>query len=355
MSKYRPVDVRLWNDRKFLSLSDDGRLLWMFLLTAPNTLAIPGLVIGGEASNAEHLGWTVERYRERFRELFRSGLSVRAEGRVTWLPNALKYQPPANPNQVKAWSKCWDDVPECGLKHDIWQALQIACKSWSQLFVKRFQEPSRHGFANGSPNGSGNGSIQKQKQEQYQEQEQKQDQEEIAACARPAAGSPLSGLESAIQRNMGDVGLARARGKKRNPGEPTPDERTTAMRVLGKLGEYSGTRYSGAAEHLRLITAQLRDGVTEADLRKVIGYCAIEKRWKDDPKMGQYLRPETLFGPKSIAKYLDHARTWFDTLEQDEPDASDQVTPPESRIANALTFTGPEWDAPTWMSAGGDA
>ncbi len=46
-------------------------------------------------------------------------------------------------------------------------------------------------------------------------------------------------------------------------------------------------------------------------MRKVIGYCACELEWQDDPKMHQYLRPETLFGADSIHRYLDPARAWF--------------------------------------------
>ena len=44
------------------------------------------------------------------------------------------------------------------------------------------------------------------------------------------------------------------------------------------------------------ITARLNDGFTLEDFKAVIDYKA--KQWKDDPKMADYLRPETLFGNK---------------------------------------------------------
>ncbi len=182
MAKYRPIDTRIWNDRKFLSLSQDGRMLWLFLLTSPSTLAIPGVIVAGEASIAEQLGWDAKRLRERFRELFQRGLAIKVEGRLVWLCNATKYQPPANPNVVKGWSKCWDDVPECGLKHDVWQALKVACKSWDRTFAKQFAEPFRHGSANGS----GNGYTQDQDQDQEQEQEQDLDSASTPSRAAPA-------------------------------------------------------------------------------------------------------------------------------------------------------------------------
>lgn len=158
MANWRPVDVRLWNDRKFLACGDGARLLWLFLLTCPS-LPIPGVVLGGDAALAELLGWTTERLRERFAELSRNGLRVRREGRIVWLQNALKYQPPANPNMVKGWGKKWDDVPEGDLKVELWEALRIACKSWSALFSKMFTRPFADGSCNGSVNRSSNGST----------------------------------------------------------------------------------------------------------------------------------------------------------------------------------------------------
>lgn len=140
MSNWRPVDVRLWGDRKFLACSDGARLLWLFLLTCPS-LPLPGVVVGGDGALAEQIGWSPERLREGFAELARNGLEVRREARIVWLPNALKYQPPAGPNAIKCWGKKWDDVPEGDLKAEMWEALRIACKSWGVLFAKLFPKP----------------------------------------------------------------------------------------------------------------------------------------------------------------------------------------------------------------------
>lgn len=99
--------------------------------------------------------------------------------------------------------------------------------------------------------------------------------------------------------------------KRAKPGAATEPELESVRVVLEKLGQHSGVRYAGATEHSRLIVAQLRGGVTELDLRKVVVYCAEKLDWKNKPEMQSYLRPETLFGPKSIARYLDAARSWF--------------------------------------------
>jgi uncharacterized phage protein (TIGR02220 family) len=108
--------------------------------------------------------------------------------------------------------------------------------------------------------------------------------------------SPLGGRPAAASR------------KKPKPG-PTSAESAIVQRVLERLGEHAGHAYGGATEHVRLITARLRDGLTEAELRAVVAYCADE--WKDDPKMRKFLRPETLFGPTTITRYLDAARARY--------------------------------------------
>lgn len=113
-------------------------------------------------------------------------------------------------------------------------------------------------------------------------------------------------------------GGALPRSRKPKPSaDPTPEERATCETVLAKLSARNGVAYRGSPEHLRLITARLRSGCTEADLRKVIHYAASARDdgglgWAEDESMRAWLRPETLFGPKTIAKYLDPAVAWCD-------------------------------------------
>jgi hypothetical protein len=206
MARYRPVDVRMWRDRKFLSLSQDARLLWTFLLTAPNSLAIPGVIVGGPATLAEQLEWLPERFAERFVEIERSGFAVSRDGSLIFLKNALRYQPPHNVNMIKGWAKYWDDIPEGQLKHDIWEALKIACKSWNRTFEKLFREPSTNGFSNRSANGSGNASGNRYTQEQEQEQEQEQDLDGEPPVRPPG----WSEFKATVDSVCGETGTARA-------------------------------------------------------------------------------------------------------------------------------------------------
>lgn len=87
--------------------------------------------------------------------------------------------------------------------------------------------------------------------------------------------------------------------------------------MLGVLTKYSGVVYQlerGGAptESVLLVAHRMRDGLTELDLRSIVAYCghASGQGWADKPEMRPYLRPATLFGPKTHAKYLDPARSW---------------------------------------------
>jgi len=182
MARYRPVDTRLWSDRKFLACNDDGRLLWLFLLTCASSLSIPGVIVAGEASMAEDLGWTSKRLREGFGDISRKGLRMAREGRTTWLQNALRYERPSSPNVVKFWAKSWDDVPEGPLKIEIWGALRSACKQWNNVFVEGFPEPLPEPLPEVSPNGSA--------QDQDQDQEQNQDQRSLIPLLQRAPAAP---------------------------------------------------------------------------------------------------------------------------------------------------------------------
>lgn len=112
---------------------------------------------------------------------------------------------------------------------------------------------------------------------------------------------------SATPSARGSSGSTSVKRKSKNG--PTDAERASARRVLDKLGSRNGIGYTGTESHVALITTQLRSGVTELELRAVIAYCA--DKWADKPDMLEYLRPETLFGPKTIGRYLDPARSVY--------------------------------------------
>ncbi len=133
----------------------------------------------------------------------------------------------------------------------------------------------------------------------------------------PVPDNPLKNKNSATPSACGprlELISDSGRRSRPKPTEPTAEERAAALRVLGKLGERNGVRYTGTGEHLRLISSHLRAGVEEIHLRYVVAYCASELGWQDNPDLSPYLRPETLFGQRTLAKYLDPARSWAEKL-----------------------------------------
>ena len=188
MAKWRPIDTRLWTDRKFMTLADDGKLLWLWLLTSPFGTPIPGVIVSGEMAIAESIGWTIERYRKGYRELLAKGLSIRMDGRLIWLFKALEYQKVCGPKHIVSMAKTWDDVPDVELKSQVWEALKISCKSWPKLFADGFPKPEVDHPINGIGRGIVYPKAYSNTQDTDQDQDQKTDQDQeqdITASPKP--------------------------------------------------------------------------------------------------------------------------------------------------------------------------
>lgn len=76
----------------------------------------------------------------------------------------------------------------------------------------------------------------------------------------------------------------------------------SARPVLAVLNEESGRKFRETESNLLLIAARLEEpGVTlEGVLQMVRRQCAL---WKPDPRMREYLRPETLFNCTKFESY----------------------------------------------------
>lgn len=79
-------------------------------------------------------------------------------------------------------------------------------------------------------------------------------------------------------------------------------EREAACSLLGYLNLLTGKEFREVDSNLSLIKARLKEpGVTSDGITRMIErQCEL---WKDDPKMSQYLRPETLFGKSKFDSY----------------------------------------------------
>lgn len=166
--RYRKVTVAIWADAKFRALSPIppcGQGLWLYLLTARETIKIPGLIPAGKAALAESLKWSPEAFAKAFAEASVQGM-VEAdwEAPLVFLPNAVEHNAPESPNVVTGWRDQWAEIPDCALKLKAWQRLKAFTEGIGEGFGKAFREACRQP----SPN---------------QEQEQEQEQEKKKPCA----------------------------------------------------------------------------------------------------------------------------------------------------------------------------
>lgn len=143
MSHFRKIDVRIWNDAKFLSLSDTAKLSFLLLLTHPNMTAL-----GAMRGSPEGLATDLKEYREAFPEAFRDILAkgmaeYDPEARLIALPKFVKYNPPTSPNVVKAWVGALEYLPECELKSLVVQRAVAFAEAISKGFAKAIPEALR--------------------------------------------------------------------------------------------------------------------------------------------------------------------------------------------------------------------
>lgn len=115
MARYRKIDVRMWNDRKFRELSDNGKLAFILLLTHPDTTQI-GTIRTRVSNLADELGWQRDAMSHAIQEVTLNGMiDADEKAGLMVVNNFLKYNAPSSPNAFKSWCELIDLMPECDL------------------------------------------------------------------------------------------------------------------------------------------------------------------------------------------------------------------------------------------------
>ena len=119
MRDYGKVYASFWSSATIRGLSDDGRMLALYLMTSPHTTIIGAFRLP-DGYVCEDLQWSVERVAEGFAELFANGFANRCETtKWVWIRKHLDWNPPDNPNQRKSCAKVAQQIPaECGWRLD---------------------------------------------------------------------------------------------------------------------------------------------------------------------------------------------------------------------------------------------
>jgi len=168
---YRVVfGPRMWRQGSFSRLPPMppcSRGLFLYLLTGDLTGPLPGVIEAGRGALIDRLGaeWAGlngiaapgqpntpqpfgEPFDKAFGELLGAGM-VKADWNhcLVWLPEAVKYNRPANPNVVVKWGKCFGRLPDCDLKGEVYQALKRLIEPLGKGFAKGFAESFGEPFA----------------------------------------------------------------------------------------------------------------------------------------------------------------------------------------------------------------
>lgn len=153
---YRKVSLRIWNDAKFRSLSWEGKLVFLYVLTCPAMTSL-GAMRHSVEGMALDTGLDAKGFREWLRELFRKGLVNYSEADGLYcVPNFIRHNPP-NPNIIRSWGYIIHQLPECELLFQYLQHVKRLVEPFGEPFTKALPEPFHtclpNGFWNGLPNG----------------------------------------------------------------------------------------------------------------------------------------------------------------------------------------------------------
>lgn len=112
MRDYGKVYATFWSSGTTSKLSDDGKLLALYLMTCGHS-TIAGVFRLPDGYVAEDLNWDQERVAKGFSELFAKGFADRcATTKWVWIRKHLEWNKPENPNQRKSAAKIALSVPE---------------------------------------------------------------------------------------------------------------------------------------------------------------------------------------------------------------------------------------------------
>lgn len=123
---YRKVEIDVWEASDFRALSrpkPNAQTLWLWLLSCPRTVAIPGVIKGRLSAMAGDLEWPLRSFRKCLDEIVAAGMAeVDETAGLVVLTRALlvdgKPRPTAQPrtkNTAKAWGDAFIKLPSCAL------------------------------------------------------------------------------------------------------------------------------------------------------------------------------------------------------------------------------------------------
>jgi uncharacterized phage protein (TIGR02220 family) len=274
VSRYKRIEVMMWGDEKFRSLSPIPPCaagLWVYLLTGPHNGIIPGLFATGERALAEALSWPLYSgepgalfddhpcgFRECWREIAAQKMAFADwKARIVYVPRALMHNKPKSPNVVVGWRHSLAELPECALKHRAIAELRAGLDLFGPSFVAAFDRAMRDGAS------------------KVGEADEDEDDPNEPDHAAEGAANALTVHHTQVVKE-----------------------------VVAYLNERAGTKFIPTAKSTRrLIVARIAEGRTVDDMKRVIDKKCAE--WLTCDKMRPFLRPATLFNAEKFESYIN--------------------------------------------------
>ncbi|EPJ7337223.1 hypothetical protein R4R77_004633 [Citrobacter amalonaticus] len=293
MRDYGKVHTSFWISDGMRRVSDDARLLALYLLTGQHTNMI-GCFRLPDGYVSEDLSWTPERVSKGFDELSANGFATRDfSSKWVLIRNFLSWNSIENPNQGIAALRLFDQVPDKStVKPELARVLSFAISHISKAKLKgseRVLEP----FLN---------------QEQEQEQEQEQDKD----SSGHGSATPTDDQE----QDDGD---------KPESQKKYPDEFERVWTIYPKR---SGG--NSKTDAFKAWNARIRDGTTAREIHEgVERYAAFVKA--EGSLNTQFVKQaKTFFGPG-----MHFSEPW--TIQQASgPRDPNQISEPDKKIPSGF-------------------
>lgn len=264
MRIYGSVQICFWENSEIQCLSDQAKILAIYLLTGPHSNMI-GCFRLPDGYVSEDLRWDPHIAKQAFNQLSKIDFLTRDE-KSFWVMvhHFLKWNPIQNPRQGIGIQKLFDVVPgQSTVFKPLINALLTYGKYLDKVFVDRLQR------------------LQKTQESLFEDcvadkdkdQDQNQDKKDIY-------------VGKMISREIEKKGVLKKQ----------------AIEVLDFLNEKTGRLYRPVDANLKLIIARLTSGASVINCRQVIAKKTRE--WKADSKMVEYLRPATLFNATKFEQYM---------------------------------------------------
>jgi uncharacterized phage protein (TIGR02220 family) len=293
MRMYGSVHLCFWANCDAQRLSDQAKLLAIYLLTGPHSNMI-GCFRVPNGYITEDLKWAKETVKNAFHELISIKFLTRDET-SGWLVihKFLKWNPIQNPRQGVGVQKIFDAVPtENRVLKPLIDGLLAYGKYLDKGFLNRLQELETNIL---NPletliEECAADKEQDQDQEQDKDQDQDKDNQKIFMSGKPDVDS------------LDDVNFVSEKQKHSPKTQRQAELKSQALEVIEFLNQKTGRVYRPVDTNLKLIMARLKSGATVMDCRQVIAKKTRE--WKGDAKMAEYLRPATLFNATKFEQYV---------------------------------------------------